>query len=93
MDLGTMENGGDSEDDDGGQDRDSSLDGTERRKGLPPVWTMETRQRIASRRRQCVTTVGQWRRVAGSCPEKKKNEKESKKREKERETTRGEKAR
>ena len=52
LDLGTMENGGENEDDDGGQDRDSSGDlmGLEGRQGeqgtaqwiLLPVWTVET---------------------------------------------------
>ena len=65
-DLGTMGNGGEYEDDDGGR-LVGRLEGTDRRKGktrkgttqwtLLPVWTVETRQRIASRRRQCVTTV------------------------------------
>ena len=64
MDLGTMENGRDSEDDDGGQDRDSSGDfmGLKREKKQKErdstmdiatgVDHGDTRQRIASRRRQ-----------------------------------------
>ena len=64
MDLGTMENGRDSEDDDGGQDRDSSGDfmGLKREKEQKErdntmviaagVDNADTRQRIASRLRQ-----------------------------------------
>ena len=68
-DMVTMGNGRDNEDDDEGQDRDSSgdLDGTEVTvQWILPVWTVETRQRIASRQRwkgrKLERTQGEWER-------------------------------